>query len=110
MRARQQNDRSACAEHNWSRSGCDLPAGLELQWLGTAGFRLSYEGYHLLIDPYLTRLGLWQVFSRRRRVGECIDSVLVDLHPVGDTQFLTDVVLHFTRPAWSASRSSRSCP
>ena len=66
MRARQQNDRSACAEHNWSRSSCDLPAGLELQWLGTAGFRLSYEGYHLLIDPYLTRLGLWQVFSRRR--------------------------------------------
>jgi L-ascorbate metabolism protein UlaG (beta-lactamase superfamily) len=66
MRASQQNDRSVCAEHNWSRSGCDLPAGLELQWLGTAGFRLSYEGYHLLIDPYLTRLGLWQVFSRRR--------------------------------------------
>ena len=66
MRARQQNDRNACAEHNWSRAARDLPAGLELQWLGTAGFRLSYEGHHLLIDPYLTRLGLWQVFSRRR--------------------------------------------
>jgi L-ascorbate metabolism protein UlaG (beta-lactamase superfamily) len=66
MRARQRNDRSACAEHNWSRFACDLPAGLELQWLGTAGFRLSYQGHHLLVDPYLTRLGLWQVFSRRR--------------------------------------------
>ena len=66
MWARQRNDRSACAEHNWSRAARDLPEGLELQWLGTAGFRLSYEGHHLLIDPYLTRLGLWQVFSRRR--------------------------------------------
>jgi L-ascorbate metabolism protein UlaG (beta-lactamase superfamily) len=66
MRARQRNDRSVCAEHNWSRASCDLPAGLELQWLGTAGFRLSYEGYHLLIDPYLTRLSLRQVFRRRR--------------------------------------------
>ena len=66
MWGRQQNDRSACAEHNWSRAGCDLPAGLELQWLGTAGFRLSYQGCHLLIDPYLTRLSLRQVFSRRR--------------------------------------------
>ncbi len=64
--ARQQNDQSACAEHNWSRFHCDLPAGLELQWLGTAGFRLSCEGYHLLIDPYLTRAGLRKVFGRRR--------------------------------------------
>jgi L-ascorbate metabolism protein UlaG (beta-lactamase superfamily) len=63
--ARQRNDQSACAEHNWSRFDCDLPAGLELQWLGTAGFRLSYEGYHLLIDPYLSRPGLREVFGRR---------------------------------------------
>jgi len=64
--ARRQDDRSACAEHNWRRYACDLPAGLELQWLGTAGFRLSYAGHHLLVDPYLTRLGLRQVFGRRR--------------------------------------------
>jgi len=35
-----------------------LPAGLELQWLGTAGYRLSYEGQAIYIDPYLSRLPL----------------------------------------------------
>ena len=36
--ARQVNDRSAAAEHNWSRfRDTDLPAGLQLQWLGAAG-------------------------------------------------------------------------
>jgi L-ascorbate metabolism protein UlaG (beta-lactamase superfamily) len=64
--ARQRNDRSACAEYNWSRFDCDLPSGLELQWLGTAGFRLSYEGHHLLIDPYATRPGLLKVLGGRR--------------------------------------------
>lgn len=32
-----------------------LPAGLSMQWLGTAGFALGYEGYRLLIDPFVTR-------------------------------------------------------
>jgi len=35
-----------------------LPAGLELQWLGTAGYRLSYEGQAIYIDPYLSRVSL----------------------------------------------------
>lgn len=51
----------------WSRSprAADLPAGLELEWLGTAGFRLTYEGRHLLIDPYRTRIPLGQLLRRR---------------------------------------------
>jgi L-ascorbate metabolism protein UlaG (beta-lactamase superfamily) len=42
-----------------------LPAGLEIEWLGTAGFRLSLEGTTVLIDPYLTRLPLRSFLSRR---------------------------------------------
>jgi L-ascorbate metabolism protein UlaG (beta-lactamase superfamily) len=32
-----------------------LPPGLELQWLGTAGYRLRCQGQALYIDPYLSR-------------------------------------------------------
>jgi L-ascorbate metabolism protein UlaG (beta-lactamase superfamily) len=42
-----------------------LPAGLELEWLGTSGYRLRYAGTTLLIDPYLTRVPLRDVLLRR---------------------------------------------
>ncbi|WP_394846893.1 MBL fold metallo-hydrolase [Pendulispora brunnea] len=41
-----------------------LPAGLELEWLGTAGYRLSYEQHTLFIDPYLSRVPLRTVLRR----------------------------------------------
>jgi L-ascorbate metabolism protein UlaG (beta-lactamase superfamily) len=41
-----------------------LPAGVEIEWLGTAGYRLTCEGQTLLIDPYLTRVPLRAVFGR----------------------------------------------
>lgn len=34
-------------------------------WLGTAGFKLSYQGTNLWIDPYVTRLSLLQLVGRR---------------------------------------------
>jgi L-ascorbate metabolism protein UlaG (beta-lactamase superfamily) len=54
-RARHANDVSAAEALNWRQASIDLPPGLELQWLGTAGFRISYQGHHLLVDPYLSR-------------------------------------------------------
>lgn len=39
--------------------------GLELQWLGTAGFRLTYAGTSILIDPYFTRPAAQKIVSRR---------------------------------------------
>jgi L-ascorbate metabolism protein UlaG (beta-lactamase superfamily) len=42
-----------------------LPKGLELTWLGTAGFRLSYQGTVIWIDPYVTRLPLVDLLRRR---------------------------------------------
>lgn len=41
-----------------------FPPGLELQWMGTAGFRLSYAGTSILIDPYFSRPAASKVVSR----------------------------------------------
>ena len=35
-----------------------LPDGLELEWLGVAGYRLTYEGTTVLVDPYVSRVPL----------------------------------------------------
>jgi len=54
--ARHRNDASAAAASNWRNHGdIALPVGLSLQWLGTAGFAISYQGTTLVTDPYLTR-------------------------------------------------------
>ncbi|MBO0855218.1 MAG: MBL fold metallo-hydrolase [Nocardia sp.] len=42
-----------------------LPDGLELEWLGTAGYRMTFQGTTLLIDPFLTRVPLSSVALRR---------------------------------------------
>lgn len=56
------SDRATVAQLAWSDS---LPPGLELTWLGTAGFRLAYQGTVLWIDPYVTRLSLRDLLARR---------------------------------------------
>jgi L-ascorbate metabolism protein UlaG (beta-lactamase superfamily) len=42
-----------------------LPGGLEVSWIGTAGFRFAYQGAVLWIDPYVTRLPLGALVRRR---------------------------------------------
>ncbi|MDA0179597.1 MBL fold metallo-hydrolase [Solirubrobacter phytolaccae] len=42
-----------------------LPEGLELEWLGVAGYRLTYEGTSILVDPYVSRVPLRSVLLRR---------------------------------------------
>jgi L-ascorbate metabolism protein UlaG (beta-lactamase superfamily) len=46
-------------------SSVALPHGLQVTWLGTAGFRFEYEGVVVWIDPYVTRLRLADVVMRR---------------------------------------------
>lgn len=53
---RERHDSAVLAELN--RGTLALPPGLELQWLGTAGYRLGYQGQSLYIDPYLSRAPL----------------------------------------------------
>ena len=64
--ARARFDREVGAELAWSDDPPDvLPRGAELEWLGTAGFRLTYEGVTLLIDPYVSRADLARVATGR---------------------------------------------
>jgi L-ascorbate metabolism protein UlaG (beta-lactamase superfamily) len=43
----------------------ELPAGLEVEWLGVSGYRLSAEGHTLFIDPYLSRVPFRNLVRRR---------------------------------------------
>lgn len=67
-----------------------LPAGASLRWLGTAGFELRYAGHVLLIDPYVTRVGLWRYVTSRigpdeTRIAAAFDRV--DAIIVGHSHF-----------------------
>ena len=61
-----------------------LPAGLELEWLGVAGYRLTYCGESIYIDPYVSRAPLSAVFRGRPALA---DVAAQDrwLRPVGKT-------------------------
>jgi L-ascorbate metabolism protein UlaG (beta-lactamase superfamily) len=44
----------------------DLPRGLEVAWLGVSGYRLTYQGVSVFIDPYVSRVPLRALLLRRR--------------------------------------------
>jgi L-ascorbate metabolism protein UlaG (beta-lactamase superfamily) len=43
-----------------------LPAGLEVEWLGVSGYRLTYGGQTLFVDPYLSRVPFRDLVLRRQ--------------------------------------------
>jgi L-ascorbate metabolism protein UlaG (beta-lactamase superfamily) len=82
------SDRETARQLAWTGG---LPAGLELTWLGTAGFRFAYQGMTIWIDPYVTRLPLGDLL-RRRVVPSSADAVArwidrADAVLVGHTHF-----------------------
>jgi L-ascorbate metabolism protein UlaG (beta-lactamase superfamily) len=42
-----------------------LPTGLEVEWLGVSGYRFTYEGRTLFVDPYLSRVPFRDLLLRR---------------------------------------------
>jgi L-ascorbate metabolism protein UlaG (beta-lactamase superfamily) len=46
----------------------ELPAGLEIEWLGVSGYRMTCEGKTLFVDPYLSRVPFRDLVLRRRAV------------------------------------------
>lgn len=46
----------------------ELPVGLEVEWLGVSGYRLTFEGQTLFVDPYLSRVPFRDLFLRRPAV------------------------------------------
>lgn len=61
--AQEQTDAQAQAE--LERVPLRLPRSLTLEWLGVSGYRMTYEGQTLLIDPYVSRCSLQAVLARR---------------------------------------------
>jgi L-ascorbate metabolism protein UlaG (beta-lactamase superfamily) len=55
----------------------ELPAGLELEWLGVSGYRMTYEQQTIFIDPYVSRVSLSDVI---RRVRATPNEALIDRH------------------------------
>lgn len=45
--------------------GLALPRGLELEWLGVSGYRMTCEGVSLFVDPYVSRVPLRSLLLRR---------------------------------------------
>lgn len=43
----------------------ELPAGLEVEWLGVSGYRMSFQGQTLFVDPYLSRVPFGDLLRRR---------------------------------------------
>jgi L-ascorbate metabolism protein UlaG (beta-lactamase superfamily) len=52
-----------------------LPEGIDLEWLGVAGYRIGFEGRTLLIDPYFSRVPFSDVIRRRAALP---DPALID--------------------------------
>jgi L-ascorbate metabolism protein UlaG (beta-lactamase superfamily) len=50
----------------WEEAPLPLPPGLEIEWLGVSGYRLTYEGISLFVDPYVSRVPLRALVLRRR--------------------------------------------
>jgi len=59
---RERDDADAMRE--LSATPLELARGLELEWLGVAGYRLTYEGETIFLDPYVSRVPLSSVLRR----------------------------------------------
>jgi L-ascorbate metabolism protein UlaG (beta-lactamase superfamily) len=46
-------------------SALELPAGLEVEWLGVSGYRMSFEGKTIFIDPHVSRVPFGDLLRKR---------------------------------------------
>ena len=57
------DDLQAAAE--LERGALDLAPGLDISWLGVSGYRLTYAGVSIFIDPYVSRVPLRALLLKR---------------------------------------------
>src|SRR4051794_5211220 len=70
----------AQALHELEAVPLDLPPGLEVSWLGVSGYRLTYEGVSVFVDPYVSRVPLRALLLRRTALP---DPAMLDRHISG---------------------------
>jgi L-ascorbate metabolism protein UlaG (beta-lactamase superfamily) len=89
-RSQEQHDAQALAE--LQARPVALPPGLELEWLGVSGYRVTYEGRTLFVDPYVSRVPLSAVIGRRPAVP---DRAMIDRF-IGTHQEVVGVLVGHT--------------
>jgi len=57
--------RAALRELEARAATLPLPPGLAIDWLGVSGYRLTYEGASLFVDPYVSRVSLRELLLRK---------------------------------------------
>jgi L-ascorbate metabolism protein UlaG (beta-lactamase superfamily) len=78
----EREDRAALGELEVEPGTLGLAAGVGVEWLGVAGYRITYEGKSLLLDPYFSRVPFRDVI---RRVPALPDHELIERHvPAGE--------------------------
>jgi L-ascorbate metabolism protein UlaG (beta-lactamase superfamily) len=69
-------------EYRCDRAGKPAPQGaLELEWIGTASFRITFSGHVLLIDPFVTRTGMLPLLLTRLKCNEALSR---EVYPKAD--------------------------
>ena len=63
------------AARELERPRLDLAPGLDVAWLGVSGYRLTFEGVSIFIDPYVSRVPLRSLLLRRTALP---DRALID--------------------------------
>jgi len=92
---RAQADDGALAELSAAAaSTLALPAGLEIEWLGVAGYRITYEGQTIYLDPYVSRSSL-RAFLRGRPALPDMEMIERWLAPVGEVRGVLVGHTHF---------------
>ncbi|MFZ5897067.1 MAG: MBL fold metallo-hydrolase [Myxococcota bacterium] len=88
-------------------------AGVQIRWLGTAGFVISSERANIVIDPYLTRAGFDDLCAPlipdeaelRRRLPSCVDAIVCG-HSHFDHLLDAPLAARMTGAKFVGSRSS----
>ena len=73
----EREDRAILSELQGGPAELRLATGVGLEWLGVAGYRITYEGHTLLLDPYFTRVPFRNVV---RRIPALPDQELIERH------------------------------
>lgn len=81
-----------------------LPPGLTVSWLGVSGYRLTFNGVSLFIDPYVSRVPLRSLLLRRTAMP---DEALIDRYASAPGDVAGVLVGHRTSTMQSTRPRSR---
>ena len=92
---RRQDDEAALGELTaLAAAALELPRGLEVEWLGVAGYRITHEGHTIYVDPYVSRAS-FRSFLRGRAALPDPARIARWLPPIGEVHGVLVGHTHF---------------